>query len=84
MDLIVEDEAENYPGCIVEWRRRGSVPRTCKDDWEVDVLEGVYVELLVNYPLDQWRKGTKEEEEHETMIELTMGEQPLWPDNTPL
>ena len=83
-DPIVEDKGEKHPGYIVKWRCRGDESCTRKDDREVDVLEGAYFELLVDYPLDQWCKGAEKEEEHEAVIELTIGEQSLWSDDTPL
>jgi hypothetical protein len=51
-DSVVEDEADENPGHVVERCRRGNSSRTRKDDREVEVFEEVHPEPLVHYPLD--------------------------------
>ena len=51
-DLIVEDEADENPGHVVDHRRGDSVLCTRKDDREDKVFEEVHLEPLVHHPLD--------------------------------
>ena len=81
-DDIVEDEADEHPGCIVDWRRRRQKAGTGKDDREIEVLETVHLELLVQYPLDRWRSDAEKEDER--VVELTVREITLWSNHTPL
>ena len=83
-DDIIEDEADEHPGCIVDQRRRRQKAGTGKDDWEIEVLETVHLELLVQYPLDCWRSDAEKEEEDERVVELTVRENTLWSNHTPL
>ena len=83
-DDIVEDEADDHPGCIVDRRRRRQLEDTGKDDREIEVLETVHLELLVHYPLDSWCSDAEKEKEDERVVELTVRENTLWPNDTPL
>jgi hypothetical protein len=83
-DDVVKSEADENPGYVVERRRGRQVVRASEDKREIQVLEGLYVEFLVEYPLNNWRKDPDQEEKDETVIELAMGEQTLWSDDTPL
>ena len=38
----------------------------------------------MHHPLDEWKNGADNEEENGNIVELAMGEQPLWSDDTPL
>ena len=82
-DDMVEDEAGEHPGCIVDRRRRRNVG-IGKDEREIEVLETVHLELLVQDPLDSWCSDAEKEEEDERVVELTIREKTLWPNDTPL
>jgi hypothetical protein len=71
-DDIVKDKADEHHGHIVKGGRRGQVERATEGDWEIDVLEEIYSELLVQYPLKQGCKGADKEEEDEAIVELTV------------
>jgi len=83
-DDIVEDEADEYPGYIVDHRPRSQSGGTTKDEREIEVLEPVYLEFLVHYPLDRWCSDAEKEEEDERVVELTVRENTLWSNDTPL
>jgi len=82
-DDMVEDEADEHPGCIVDRRRRRNVG-IGKDEREIEVLETVHLEFLVHYPLDSWCSDAEQEEEGERVVELTVRENTLWSNDTPL
>ena len=83
-DDIVENKADEYRGHVIEGSSRGECARATECDWEIDVLEEIHFELLVQYPLEQRRKDADKEEEDEDVIELTVREQTLRPNDTPL
>ena len=82
-DDTVEDEADEHPGCIVD-RRPWGQSDTGKYEREIEVLETVHLEFLVHYPLDSWRSDAEKEEEDERVVELTVRENTLWSNHTPL
>jgi hypothetical protein len=71
-DDIVEDKAEEHRGHDVKGGPRNYAARAVEDDWEMDVLEKTYSELLVQYPLEQWCKNASKEEEDEAIVELSV------------
>jgi hypothetical protein len=71
-DDIVEDKADEHPEHVVKRGRRRDGGRAAEGDWEIDVLEETYSELLVQYPLEQWCKDAGKEEEDEAVVELTV------------
>ena len=83
-DHVVEQEANEHPRHVVEWRRRWNSGDGTKDEWEVDILETRQLELLVTRPLDEWRNSTHEEEEEKAIVELTVRKDTLWSNDTPL
>ena len=83
-DDIVKDEADEHPWHKIDRRRGRQAAGTGKDEREVEVLEEVHPELLVHYPLDNWCKGTHEEGEYKTVVELTVREKTLGSNDTPL
>jgi hypothetical protein len=83
-DDIVEDEADDHPGCIVDRRRRRQRASTAKDEREIEVLETVHLEFLVHHPLDGWCSDAEKEEEDERVVELTVRENMMWSNDTPL
>jgi hypothetical protein len=83
-DSIVEDEAKDHEGYVVDRRRRGQVESTRKDDREIDVFEELHLELLVHYPLEEWGNDSENGEERQTVVKLTPRENTLWSDETPL
>ena len=83
-DNKVEDEADENPGNVVEWRRWWHVARAREHEGEIDVFEELHSELLLQYPLERRSKRTDQEKEDEAVIETTMGEQMLWSDHAPL
>ena len=83
-DDTVEDESDEHPGCIVDRRPRRQTAGTVKDDREIEVLETVHLEFLVQDPLDSWCSDAEKEKEDERVVELTVRENTLWPNDTPL
>jgi hypothetical protein len=81
---VVEHEADENPGHIVERRRGRQVARAREDEREIEVLEELHLELLLERPLDHWCDDPDQEEEHEAVVELAMGEQTLRSDDAPL
>jgi hypothetical protein len=71
-DDIVKDKADENPGYVVKGGRRRNVHRAAEGDREIDVLEEIYSELLVQYPLEQGCKDTGKEEKEEAIVELTV------------
>ena len=71
-DDIVEDKADEHKERVVKGGPRRYVGRAVEGDWEIDILEETYSELLVQYPLEQWRKDAGKEEEDEAIVELTV------------
>jgi hypothetical protein len=69
---IVKDKADEHPRHVVEGVRRRHDDRAAKGDWEIDVLEETYSELLVQYPLKQRCKDANKEEEDEAIVQLTV------------
>ena len=57
-DDVVEQEANEHPRHVVEWRRRWNGGGGTKYEWEVDILEKCQLERLVTRPLDEWRNST--------------------------
>jgi len=72
LDDIVEDKADECPGHVVKGSRRKHVDRATEGDWEINVLEETYSELLVQYPLEQWCRNADKEEKDEAEVELTV------------
>ena len=66
-DDIIEDKADEHKEHVVNGVPRRYAGRAVEGDREIDVLEETYSELLVQYPLQQWRKDAGKEEEHEAM-----------------
>jgi hypothetical protein len=83
-DDVVEDKADNHPGHVVKGCRGRYEGRSGEDEREVDILEKIDLEFLVQNPLEQWCKGACQEEEDESVEKLTVREQTLWPNDTPL
>jgi hypothetical protein len=83
-DHVVEQEANEHPTHVVEWRRRWNAVDGTKDDWEVDILEKRQLELLVTYPLDKRCNGAHEEEEDKVIVEATVRKDTVWSNDTPL
>ena len=83
-DDIVEQIADKHPGNVVERRRGGHATRAGEDEREVEVLEEFEPELLVQSPLYKRCNGPSEEEKDEAIVELTLREQTLWSNDTPL
>lgn len=83
-DDIVEDKAEEHPGHIVERRRRGHATRADEDDREAEVLEEIEFELFVQDPLNHRCDESGQETEGEAVVQLTVREQTLWSNHTPL
>jgi hypothetical protein len=83
-DVIVKDEADQDPRYIVERCRGRQVASARKDDREIEVLEETDFELLVYCPLDDGYDRANQEKENEPVVELTVREQTLWSDDTPL
>ena len=81
-DHVVEQEANEHPRHVVEWRRRWNGDGI-KYDREVDILEKRPLELLVTHPLDKWRNGTHEEEE-KAIVGMTVRKDTFWSNDTPL
>ena len=71
-DDIVKGKADKQRGDVVKGGCRRYVGRAAEDDWEIDVLEETYSELLVQYPLEQWCEDTGNEEEDKAIVELTV------------
>ena len=69
---IVKDEGDEHGEYVIKGGRRRQVARGAEGDWEVDVLEEIYSELLVQYPLEKWRKNAGKAEEGETIVELAV------------
>lgn len=69
---VVEHEADENPGHIVERCRGRQVARAREDEREIEVLEELHLELLLECPLDHWRDDADQEEKHETVVELAM------------
>jgi hypothetical protein len=70
-DDIVEDKANEEPGHVVKGGRRRYGGRAAEGDWEINILEEIYTELLVQYPLEQWCKDAGKKED-EAIVELTV------------
>ena len=51
-DDIVEDKADEHRRDDVKWGRRRYAGRAAEDEWEINVLEEIYSEPLVQYPLE--------------------------------
>lgn len=81
---IVKDVADDDPGYIVDRCRGRHVPRARKDDREIEVLEEIESELFVYCPLDEGSEHANQEKENDAIVELTVREQTLWSDDTPL
>ena len=71
-DYIVEDEADEPRGHVVNMGRGRHEAHVVEGDWEIDILEETYSELLVQYPLKQRRKDARKEEKNEAIIQLTL------------
>ena len=80
-DDIVEDKADDH---IVDGRHRRQKVRASEDERKVDVLEKIDSELLVQHPLEPRCKDAGKEEDSEAVVKLTVREQALRPNDTPL
>ena len=69
---IVEDKADEHKERVVKGDRKRHAGRALEGDWEMDVLEETFFELLVEYPLEQWCQDAGKEEEDETIVDLTV------------
>ena len=83
-DDIVEDKADEYQQHVVKGGRSGHVACAAEGDWEIDVFEEIYSELPVQYPLEQRCKDAGKEEDDEAIVELTVRQYTLRPNDTPL
>ena len=83
-DDIIRNVADQHPGYIVERCRGRHVGGAHKDDWEIDVLEHIQLERSVYHPLDEGCDRANQENESETVVKVTVREQTLWSDHTPL
>jgi len=83
-DEIVKEVADQDPGYIIQRCRGRHVARARKDDREIEVLEETDFELFVYCPLDERCHRANQEKENETVVELTVREQTLWANDTPL
>ena len=52
-DDVVEQEADEHPGHIVDWRCRRHPGNGRKGDWKIDVLQKGHPIFLVQSPLDK-------------------------------
>jgi hypothetical protein len=71
-DDIVEDKADEHKEHVVKRGRRRYGSRVAEGNWEIDVLEETYSELLVQYPLEQWCKDADKEEDDKAIVDLTV------------
>ena len=83
-DDVVEDKADQHRGHVIKGGRWRHAARAAEGDWEIDVFEETYFELLVQYPLEQRCKDADKEEEDEDIIELTVRKQTSRSNDTPL
>ena len=83
-DDVVEQEADEHPRHKVQRRRRRQGARTAEDNGEIEVLEETNSKLLVQSPLEERGDGTGQEEEDKAVVELTIREEPLRSNDTPL
>jgi hypothetical protein len=83
-DNVVEQEADEHPGHIVQRCPRWNGPRATEDDREVEIPKKRHLILLLDGPLDKWGNSTGHEEEDDAVVELTAREESLWSNDTPL
>ena len=83
-DEIVKEVAYEDPGYKVERCRGRQVAGARKDEREIEILEKIDLELFVYCPLHEGCDRAKQEKKDETVVELTVREQTLWSDDTPL
>jgi hypothetical protein len=81
---IIKEKADEHPGHVVKRGCRRQVARASENEREVDIFEEADPELLVQSPLYQRCKRAGQEEEDEAVVELTVREQTLWSNDTPL
>ena len=65
---IVNDEADEHGGYVIKGCRRRHGASGAEGDWEIDVLEEIYFELLVQYPLEQRCKKAGKAKEEEAIV----------------
>jgi hypothetical protein len=83
-DNVVEQEADEHPRHIVQRCRRWHIADTIENDREVEVPKKRHLKLLVESPLDKWRNSTGHEKEDGAMVQLTVREEMLWSNDSPL
>jgi hypothetical protein len=81
---MVEEKADGQL-CNVDQRRSSRNPcNATEDDREVEISKKRHFILLPECPLDDWGNSTGHEKEDEDVVQLTMREDTLWSNNTPL
>lgn len=82
-DDVLEDESNNSPRHIVDgacgWDR--SCPR--ENNWEVEIAKPAVGELQAEEIGDDRADKTDEEEQDQSIVDLSLGELSSWPNNTP-
>jgi len=82
-DDIIEDEANDHVGDIVERRCGREEASSREDNGEVHIFKEVPVEFLVKDILDEGSDGADEEEVCQAVVELSGRELACGADNTP-
>jgi hypothetical protein len=81
---VVEQETNEDPRNKI-YRSRGWNRIYCdKKKWKIEVSQESDLEPPVQYPLDNRKDCTKKEEEQEAEVKLTVREETLRADDTPL
>ena len=83
-DEIVKNVADEGPRHIVERCSGRQVVCTYKDNREIEVLEEIDFERFVCCPLGEGCNRANQERKKKTVEEVTVREQTLWSDHTPL
>ena len=71
---IVEGEADDRPGYVVESCRGRNGASTREDDGEIDVFDEGVGELAGDEVACERKESTDEEEEYESVVDLTLRE----------
>jgi hypothetical protein len=75
-DNVVEHEADEHPGHVVQRRRNRNEPNATEDDWEVEIPQKRLLIRPLESPLDDWGNSTCNEEDR-GIVQLTVGEDTL-------
>jgi len=73
-DVVLEDESNDAPWHVIDRRGRGNETSSGEDDREVDIFEHRVGVSPGDEVRDAWSNRTDEEEEHESVIDLSTGE----------